>query len=84
MNLSEDMLDHPQLLSMLLDLLFIFTFLGAVFILLICCLLLFRFNEFGEDGGPAAKEWAPKLALVKKYIDGIIGKNNFHIDVNLQ
>lgn len=27
-----------------------------------------RFNEFGKDGGPAAKEWAPKLAVVKKYL----------------
>lgn len=50
-------------------------------ILLTQCLLLVRFNEFGEDGGPAAKEWAPKLALVKKHIDKIIGKNNYHIDV---
>ncbi|KAG6393403.1 hypothetical protein SASPL_147644 [Salvia splendens] len=38
------------------------------------------YNEFGDNGGPAVEMWAPKLALVKKHIDGIIGKNNFHID----
>ncbi|KAG8370370.1 hypothetical protein BUALT_Bualt14G0110000 [Buddleja alternifolia] len=41
---------------------------------------LYRFNEFGEDGGPAAKQWAPKLALVKNYIDETIGKFDFHVD----
>ncbi|KAH6757079.1 HR-like lesion-inducing protein-like protein [Perilla frutescens var. hirtella] len=58
-----------------------FSFLGRVLFASIFILSAWQmFNEFGEDGGHAAKEWAPKLALVKKHIDGIIGKNNFHID----
>ncbi|KAI3459471.1 hypothetical protein Pfo_016134 [Paulownia fortunei] len=58
-----------------------FSFLGRVLFASIFILSAWQmFNEFGEDGGPAAKEWAPKLALVKKSIDGIIGKNNLHID----
>ncbi|KAG8373157.1 hypothetical protein BUALT_Bualt12G0141900 [Buddleja alternifolia] len=58
-----------------------FSFLGRVLFASIFILSAWQmFNEFGDDGGPAAKEWAPKLALVKKHIDGIIGKNNLHID----
>ncbi|KAL0388442.1 UNVERIFIED_CONTAM: Actin-related protein 9 [Sesamum radiatum] len=59
-----------------------FSFLGRVLFASIFILSAWQmFNEFGEDGGPAAKEWAPKLDLVKKHIDGLIGKNNLHIDV---
>ncbi|XP_042062453.1 uncharacterized protein LOC121806470 [Salvia splendens] len=58
-----------------------FSFLGRVLFASIFILSAWQmFNEFGDDGGPAAEQWAPKLGLVKKYIDGIIGKNNFHID----
>ncbi|XP_051128921.1 uncharacterized protein LOC127249899 [Andrographis paniculata] len=58
-----------------------FSFLGRVLFASIFILSAWQmFNEFGEDGGPAAKEWTPKLALVKNHIDGIIGKNNFQID----
>ncbi|KAL6548315.1 hypothetical protein OROGR_008736 [Orobanche gracilis] len=58
-----------------------FSFLGRVLFASIFILSAWQmFSEFGEDGGPAAKEWAPKLALVKKYIDGIVGKNDLHID----
>ncbi|KAK4427746.1 hypothetical protein Salat_1543600 [Sesamum alatum] len=59
-----------------------FSFLGRVLFASIFILSAWQmFNEFGEDGGPAAKEWAPKLALLKKHIDGLVGKNNLHIDV---
>ncbi|KAK6145973.1 hypothetical protein DH2020_019842 [Rehmannia glutinosa] len=58
-----------------------FSFLGRVLFASIFILAAWQmFNEFGEDGGPAAKVWANKLTLVKKSIDGIIGKNNLHID----
>ncbi|KAL1535708.1 hypothetical protein AAHA92_28459 [Salvia divinorum] len=58
-----------------------FSFLGRVLFASIFILSAWQmYNEFGDDGGPAAEKWAPKLALVKKHIDGIIGKNNFHID----
>ncbi|GFP85801.1 hypothetical protein PHJA_000723800, partial [Phtheirospermum japonicum] len=40
----------------------------------------FRFNEFGEDGGPTTELWAKKLTIVEKSINGIIGKNDLHID----
>jgi len=29
---------------------------------------LHRFNDFGEDGGPAAKDLAPKLGKVKEFV----------------
>ncbi|KAL8515729.1 hypothetical protein ACS0TY_014420 [Phlomoides rotata] len=58
-----------------------FSFLGRLLFASIFILSAWQmFNDFGEDGGPAAKEWAPKLARVKKFIDGIIGKTNLHID----
>ncbi|EYU32978.1 hypothetical protein ABFS83_07G042200 [Erythranthe nasuta] len=58
-----------------------FSFLGRVLFASIFILSAWQmFNEFGEDGGPAAKQWAPKLALLKKSIDGIVGKNNVQID----
>ncbi|XP_075504781.1 uncharacterized protein LOC142542174 [Primulina tabacum] len=58
-----------------------FSFLGRVLFASIFILSAWQmFNEFGEDGGPAAKEWAPKLGLVKKSIEGKIGKNNLYSD----
>ncbi|XP_047966148.1 uncharacterized protein LOC125210637 [Salvia hispanica] len=58
-----------------------FSFLGRVLFASIFILSAWQmYNEFGDNGGPAAEKWAPKLALVKNRIDGIIGKNNFHID----
>ena len=35
-----------------------------------------RFNEFGVDGGPAAKELIPKLDLAKKHIS-----SQFHVNL---
>lgn len=32
-----------------------------------------RFNDFGVDGGPAAKELIPKLAVAKKHISKLLG-----------
>ncbi|KAK4482806.1 hypothetical protein RD792_009976 [Penstemon davidsonii] len=59
-----------------------FSFLGRVLFASIFILSAWQmFNEFGDNGGPAAKEWAPKLVVIKKFIDGIIGKSTVHIDV---
>ncbi|KAL7124065.1 hypothetical protein ABFS83_14G023600 [Erythranthe nasuta] len=58
-----------------------FSFLGRVLFASIFILSAWQmFNEFGDDGGPTTKEWAPKLATLKKSIDDIIGKNIFHLD----
>lgn len=35
--------------------------------------ILFRFNDFGADGGPAAKELAPKLDLTKSHLSSRFG-----------
>ncbi|KAL3626401.1 hypothetical protein CASFOL_029950 [Castilleja foliolosa] len=57
------------------------SFLGRVLFASIFILSAWQmYNDYGEDGGPAAKEWAPKLAIAKKSIDGIIGNNDLHID----
>ncbi|XP_073135315.1 uncharacterized protein [Henckelia pumila] len=57
------------------------SFLGRVLFASIFILSAWQmFNEFGNDGGPAAKEWAPKLELVKTFIDGKIGKNDIYFD----
>lgn len=42
-----------------------------------------RFNDFGTDGGPAAKELAPKLAVVEKYLTSKLGEGALKIDVRL-
>ncbi|KAL3634511.1 hypothetical protein CASFOL_021565 [Castilleja foliolosa] len=58
-----------------------FSFLGRVLFASIFILAAWQmFNEFGEDGGPAAELWAKKLTIVEKSINGMIGKNNLHID----
>lgn len=35
--------------------------------------LVIRFNDFGADGGPAAKELAPKLDLTKAHLSSRLG-----------
>ncbi|GER41589.1 HR-like lesion-inducing protein-related [Striga asiatica] len=58
-----------------------FSFLGRVLFASIFILAAWQmFNEFGEDGGPAAELWAKKLTTVKNSINGIIGNGNVHID----
>ncbi|EPS72399.1 hypothetical protein M569_02360 [Genlisea aurea] len=55
-----------------------FSFLGRVFFASIFILSAWQmFNEFGDDGGPAAKEWGVKLSHAKK----LIGKTNLQYDV---
>lgn len=40
----------------------------------LCILVLVtRFNDFGGDGGPAAKELAPKLDLTKAHLSSRLG-----------
>lgn len=39
------------------------------------------FDEFGDDGGPAAKEWTPKLAAVQEFITSQLGSKGPNIDV---
>lgn len=41
----------------------------------------FRFNDFGSDGGPAAKELAPKLDLAKAHLSSRLGVAFPHIEV---
>lgn len=41
-------------------------------------------NDFGEDGGPAAKEWAAKLVTVEKFLASTFGKGALNIDVHFQ
>ncbi|KAG5560318.1 hypothetical protein RHGRI_003570 [Rhododendron griersonianum] len=33
-----------------------------------------RFDEFGTDGGPAAKELSPKLAVVQRFLTSKLGE----------
>ncbi|CAK9165456.1 unnamed protein product [Ilex paraguariensis] len=39
------------------------------------------FNDFGVDGGPAAKEIAPKLVVIQKFLTSKFGKEGLNIDV---
>lgn len=39
------------------------------------------FNEFGEDGGPAAKELAPKVAGLQEFLESNLGAGAPKIDV---
>ncbi|XP_002529308.2 uncharacterized protein LOC8276160 [Ricinus communis] len=51
-----------------------FSFLGRVLFASLFILSAWQmFNEFGEDGGPAAKELIPKLAIVKKHLSSTLG-----------
>ncbi|KAF9677703.1 hypothetical protein SADUNF_Sadunf08G0135100 [Salix dunnii] len=36
-------------------------------------LIMLRFNEFGENGGPAVTELIPKLAIFKKHLSSLLG-----------
>ncbi|CAH9104949.1 unnamed protein product [Cuscuta europaea] len=51
-----------------------FSFLGRVLFASIFILSAWQmYNDFGEDGGPAAKELAPKLAIVKRLVASKFG-----------
>ncbi|XP_076890712.1 uncharacterized protein LOC143541906 [Bidens hawaiensis] len=39
------------------------------------------FNDFGTDGGPAAKELAPKIVFVQRFLASMIGDKMPKIDV---
>ncbi|KAI8561029.1 hypothetical protein RHMOL_Rhmol04G0304000 [Rhododendron molle] len=59
-----------------------FSFLGRVlFASLFILSAWLMFNDFGTDGGPAAKELAPKLAVVEKYLTSKLGEGAPKIDV---
>ncbi|KAC9884519.1 hypothetical protein E3N88_45147 [Mikania micrantha] len=47
----------------------------------IAFLLSNRFNDFGSDGGPAAKELAPKISSIQRYLVTNIGDGVPKIDV---
>ncbi|CAI9778607.1 unnamed protein product [Fraxinus pennsylvanica] len=58
-----------------------FSFLGRLLFASIFILSAWQmFNDFGEDGGPAAKEWAAKLATVEKFLASSFGKGALKID----
>ena len=44
-------------------------------------LIMLRFNEFGENGGPAVTELIPKLAIFKKHLSSLLGVGIPDIDV---
>lgn len=51
-----------------------FSFLGRVLFASLFILSAWQmFNDFGIDGGPAAKELIPKLAVAKKHISKLLG-----------
>ncbi|KAL3506083.1 hypothetical protein ACH5RR_031465 [Cinchona calisaya] len=59
-----------------------FSFLGRVLFASLFILSAFQmFNEFGDDGGPAAREWAPKLAPIQKFLASKFGEAGINIDV---
>ncbi|KAL3507681.1 hypothetical protein ACH5RR_033063 [Cinchona calisaya] len=59
-----------------------FSFMGRALFASIFILSAFEmFMEFGDDGGPAAKEWAPKLAPVQKFLTSKFGEGGPNIDV---
>lgn len=43
----------------------------------------FRYNDFGVDGGPAAKELIPKLAVAKKHLSSTLGFGIPDIEVSV-
>ncbi|KAL2507941.1 HR-like lesion-inducing protein-related [Forsythia ovata] len=58
-----------------------FSFLGRLLFASLFILSAWQmFNDFGEDGGPAAKEWATKLVVVKKFLTSNFGKASVNID----
>ncbi|XP_057476081.1 uncharacterized protein LOC130764058 [Actinidia eriantha] len=59
-----------------------FSFLGRVLFASIFILSAWQmFNDFDTDGGPAAKELAPKLAFVQKFLTSKLGEGASKIDV---
>ncbi|XP_052208071.1 uncharacterized protein LOC127811914 [Diospyros lotus] len=59
-----------------------FSFLGRVLFASLFILSAWQmYNEFGTDGGPAAKELAPKLAVFQKYLKSNFGEGAPIIDV---
>ncbi|CAA2987808.1 Hypothetical predicted protein [Olea europaea subsp. europaea] len=59
-----------------------FSFLGRLLFASLFILSAWQmFNDFGEDGGPAAKEWAAKLVTVEKFLASTFGKGALNIDI---
>ncbi|KAK9289257.1 hypothetical protein L1049_017733 [Liquidambar formosana] len=59
-----------------------FSFLGRVLFASLFILSAWQmFNEFGVDGGPAAKELVPKFALVKQHLSSKLSVTVPEIDV---
>ncbi|KAG9129698.1 hypothetical protein Leryth_024770 [Lithospermum erythrorhizon] len=53
-----------------------FSFLGRVLFASIFILSAWQmFNEFGDDGGPAVKEVAPKLVGIQKFVASKLGES---------
>ncbi|KAE9453052.1 hypothetical protein C3L33_15051, partial [Rhododendron williamsianum] len=51
------------------------SFLGRVFFASLFILSAWQmFDEFGTDGGPAAKELSPKLAVVQRFLTSKLGE----------
>lgn len=58
------------------------SFLGRVLFASVFILSAWQmFNEFGEDGGPAAKELAPKVAGLQEFLESNLGAGAPKIDV---
>ncbi|KAK3024885.1 hypothetical protein RJ639_044022 [Escallonia herrerae] len=59
-----------------------FSFLGRVLFASLFILSAWQmYNEFGVDGGSAAKEVAPKLVVVQRFITSKFGEGGPNIDV---
>ncbi|KAH7844880.1 hypothetical protein Vadar_032614 [Vaccinium darrowii] len=59
-----------------------FSFLGRVLFASLFILSAWQmFNDFGADGGPAAKELDPKVAVVEKYLISKLGDGAVKIEV---
>ncbi|KAI3504177.1 hypothetical protein L1887_32722 [Cichorium endivia] len=59
-----------------------FSFLGRLLFASLFILSAWQmFNDFGDDGGPAAKELAPKVACVQRFLASKIGNGVPKIDV---
>ncbi|XP_059298956.1 uncharacterized protein LOC132643008 [Lycium barbarum] len=59
-----------------------FSFLGRVLFASVFILSAWQmFNDFGEDGGPAAKELAPKVASFQNFLESKLGAGAPKIDV---
>ncbi|XAR57389.1 hypothetical protein NMG60_11025521 [Bertholletia excelsa] len=59
-----------------------FSFLGRVLFASLFILSAWQmFTDFGTDGGPAAKELAPKLAVIQDFMSSKLGDRALKIDV---